>query len=43
MSKKEEVKEVAEKLVDKGMDRKIARKNLLECDRYFIDGLGKIL
>lgn len=43
MSKKEEIDIVVEKLVEKGMDRGTAYSNLLECDRYFIEELSKIL
>ena len=43
MSKKSEIEEVAELLVTKGMDYGMAWKNLLETDRYFIEGLLKIL
>lgn len=43
MSKKEEVKEAAQKLAARGMDYKLAYKNLLETDRYFIDKLNDVL
>lgn len=43
MSKKSEIDIVVDKLVLKGMDKGMALKNLCECDRYFIDKLGKIL
>ena len=43
MSKENEIKEVADLLTNKGMDNKLAYKNLLECDRYFIEALNKVL
>jgi hypothetical protein len=43
MSKEKEINAVADKLVNKGMKRKLAKKNLLECDRYFIEKLWEIL
>lgn len=43
MSKKAEIDIVAEKLILKGVDSGMAYKNLLECDRYFIEKLSDIL
>ncbi len=43
MSKKHQIDEVVKVLVDKGMDKGMALKNLLETDMYFIDELMKII
>lgn len=43
MAKTEEIEELTLRLRNKGMDYDLAKKNLLECDRYFIEGLGKII
>jgi len=43
MSKTSEIDKAAALLEEKGMDKGMAYKNLLECDRYFIDRLIQIL
>lgn len=43
MSKKAEIDIAVDKLISNGMDEGMARKNLLECDRYFIEKLANIL
>ena len=43
MPKEDIVYEVAKKLADRGMDYNLAKKNLLQCDIYFIDALIKLL
>lgn len=43
MPKEAEIDFTADKLAGRGMKRELARKNLLECDRYFIEKLGEIL
>jgi hypothetical protein len=43
MPKDEEIDILTDRLVERGMDRGMAYKNLLECDRYFIEALGKII
>ena len=43
MGKENEVETAAKILSDRGMNYDLAKKNLLECDRYFIDKLISIL
>lgn len=41
--KEEEVEILTAHLVHLGMERQLAKKNLLECDRYFIEALTNII
>lgn len=43
MTKIEEIEELIADLVHLGMNRKLARKNLLETDREFISELKKVI
>ena len=43
MTKTNEINKLANRLFLAGMEYELAKKNLLECDQYFIDKLGHIL